>query len=765
MASAPASTVWQPGREDRAALLLVALLPIVAALPQLTGLFITDPLVYRASIASGVLPGWLPGQPTSDPNDGFQTQALGVRAALDWLEGTVPWWNPYSGVGLPLAAEYQPAAFFPLTFLLLLPKGMLLQQLALQVLAGIGTYGLLRQGAIGREAAAAGAIVFAFNGTLAVFAHGPAQAVPFIPWMIWAIERAYAKAPTGLPGGWRMLAFAMAMSLLAGFPETAYIGGLLALAWAVTRGVQLHAAFRVPYARRIALGGVVGIAIAAPQVAAFFLFLPHADIGLHASDFAHAFLPRAGVVPTLAAPFFHGPIHALETSEFIWHVWGSSGGFVTLALVTLAIYGFAARRGPLGWLLAGWVVLAIAKTFGSMWISTLWNLIPGIALTVFARYAQPSWALALVILAAWGLDALRRGPGARPGAQALACLAPLLAVASAALFSDHLWPYLIENVRMRNWALGSAVWALGTSAACLWLIRRSGDERRRRALAAVLVVDAVMMFSIPRLSAPRAGDVDYASMRFLRDHLGMQRFFSMGPIEPNYGAYFGLGQVNHNYLPLPKNWAEFVRTRLDTRTGTPPFGSEVFNGARHRGDGNSGWQLYANIDSYREAGVRFVVVSHPHVLVHPFVPVRESAAMKIYELPGFAPYLETRGATCRIEAPRRTEMTVDCAAAATLVRRELYFPGWRATVDGAAAKVEPHGPIFQSIALPAGRSTVRFAYAPPGIGWAWLACAVGVLAFAAPLARRARTGSRLAASGRGSAPLPDPGAPRPQPGP
>ena len=143
--------------------------------------------------------------PYADPNNGFTTQALGYRAALDWLNGTVPWWNYFSGVGLPLAAEYQPAVFFPATLMLLLPNGMLLQHILLQILAGLGTYGLLRQLGLGRLAAVTGGLLFAFNGALAWFDHAPALPVPFLPWVLWGVERALAKAALGMRGGWRML--------------------------------------------------------------------------------------------------------------------------------------------------------------------------------------------------------------------------------------------------------------------------------------------------------------------------------------------------------------------------------------------------------------------------------------------------------------------------------------------------------------------------------------------------------------------------------
>jgi hypothetical protein len=52
--------------------------------------------------------------------------------------------------------------------------------------------------------------------------------------------------------------------------------------------------------------------------------------------------------------------------------------------------------------------------------------------------------------------------------------------------------------------------------------------------------------------------------------------------------------------------------------------------------------------------------------------------------------------------------------------------------------VAEHGPLFQAIALPAGRSEVRFSYAPPHIGWAWLCAALAAAGLLAPVASHAR---------------------------
>ena len=85
--------IWCP-----LACILVAVL--VANAPVLLHLVTTNPLVLNAALTAPA-PGWLPGLPYIDGNAGFTMQALGHLAALDWLHGHIPWWNPYEGVGSP----------------------------------------------------------------------------------------------------------------------------------------------------------------------------------------------------------------------------------------------------------------------------------------------------------------------------------------------------------------------------------------------------------------------------------------------------------------------------------------------------------------------------------------------------------------------------------------------------------------------------------------------------------------------------------------
>ena len=90
-----------------------------------------------------------------------------------------------------------------------------------------------------------------------------------------------------------------------------------------------------------------------------------------------------------------------------------------------------------------------------------------------------------------------------------------------------------------------------------------------------------------------------------------------------------------------------------------------------------------------------------------------NATMSIYRLPDPAPYFSASDGPCRLLAQGRKAVRATCDAPAALVRRELFFPGWQARVNGAEVPLRRADSIFQSVALPKGSSDVRFFYRPP----------------------------------------------------
>ncbi|MGH2683743.1 MAG: hypothetical protein ACRDIX_10970 [Actinomycetota bacterium] len=109
------------------------------------------------------------------------------------------------------------------------------------------------------------------------------------------------------------------------------------------------------------------------------------------------------------------------------------------------------------------------------------------------------------------------------------------------------------------------------------------------------------------------------------------------------------------------------------------------------------------------------------------------------ESPGMEPPGEAPGhATYRQEGPQAAEVIVDGRSPALLVVRNVWDPGWRATIDGRPAPVLVADYLLQGIPVPAGRHTVELRYDDPWVGFGVLgsALALGALAAAAFALRR-----------------------------
>jgi uncharacterized membrane protein YfhO len=50
-----------------------------------------------------------------------------------------------------------------------------------------------------------------------------------------------------------------------------------------------------------------------------------------------------------------------------------------------------------------------------------------------------------------------------------------------------------------------------------------------------------------------------------------------------------------------------------------------------------------------------------------------------------------------------------------LVLTDTWFPGWQATVDGAEQPIRRANHALRAVAVPAGRHTVEFRYAPASV--------------------------------------------------
>ncbi|MEA1650108.1 hypothetical protein UAJ10_13945 [Nitrospirillum sp. BR 11164] len=584
---------------SRRPLFLVLIAPILAKLHLILGWRLADARFLESGIAARVLRRSLS---TLDPNIAYTSQALGHRAALDWLSGHIPWWNPYSGIGMPLAGDMQSAALFPLTVLLALPNGQLYMHISLQVLAGLFTWMLLRRLGLAPTASAVAALLFEFNGTYAWLGNAVVNPICFLPLTLLGVEAVRTRVQAGGRGGWAWIALGLALSLYAGFPEVAYFNGLLVGVWTLARLAGLSGRQGADYLARAALGAVGGVLVAGPILVAFLGYLPHANLGDHSDGgFRHVHLSAARLI-TLVLPYALGRLSDPGTAES-FGFWGGVGGYTGVGLLALGMIGaIGSHLRPLRLALVGWVAIVTGAMYGLPVVNTLVTAIPGVGWAMFFRYFAPSVAFALAVLA--GLACQDLTEAAKPTRRQW--LGFLTALAFIALASGLAAPLLALKPYRAPWLWGSlavAAMVLGGMAA---ILRRPtpGTPNRARWLGGLAVAEAVLLLLIPTVFYPSAGVLREDGVGFLRRHLGLQRYYTLGPIQPNYGAYYGIGGINHNNLPLPAAWVDHVVQRLDDNTYPIAFDGRD----RRVATGPSAVDnLRRDPDAYRDMGVRYVV--------------------------------------------------------------------------------------------------------------------------------------------------------------
>ena len=130
---------------------------------------------------------------------------------------------------------------------------------------------------------------------------------------------------------------------------------------------------------------------------------------------------------------------------------------------------------------------------------------------------------------------------------------------------------------------------------------------------------------------------------FLQRNLGLSRYFSLGPLGPNYGSYYTIRELDASDNPFSSVFANYILTRLDP-TADPYFFTGVFGP-------NPTQELESHLDGYRAAGVRYVLAPEGVTLPQgpkTFTLVFRSPTTWIYRLAGTEPYFTSTSPRCTV---------------------------------------------------------------------------------------------------------------------
>ncbi len=207
-------------------------------------------------------------------------------------------------------------------------------------------------------------------------------------------------------------------------------------------------------------------------------------------------------------------------------------------------------------------------------------------------------------------------------------------------------------------------------------------------------------------------------VRFLDAHLGLERFAELGAINPNYGTYFGLSEVNVNDLPIPRSYARFISRELDPNTS--PLLFTGYSQASSAGP-SAAREVTTHLAQYEAIGVKYLVA--PAQVALPPAAHGEGITLEyadphfhIYQLPHPVPFFHTVDGGCALRPLSWQVVDASCSRTATVVREEQWLPGWVVSTGARTLTVGRHGTLFQAVRLPAGSTTLTYTYAPPGEG-------------------------------------------------
>lgn len=649
---------------------------------------------------------------TIDPNDGNTKQSLGIEANRQLSQGQLPLWNYNEGVGTPLLGETQSAALFPFTPLLSLSFGWQIYHIVLESLAGIGTFFFLRKLLNNKKQsqkdliAMLGGILFALNPTFFMLTNACFNPIAFLPWQLLAvsfifdnIKNKFLTKQTIYP----IILFitSLVLALLSGFPETAYIQGILVVIFAIYKLVKTEKKYKLQAFRNLAIGGAVAIFISLPWLIEFLTFIkPENGFNGGHGDGAFATAAFANNALTYLTHFFPNLIGYDDINT----ITGSIGGVFNIVILFFAIISCISRKNPL-WvkiLFGGWFIIGWLRLIGAPGLIDLMQHIPFLGQAAVHRYLTSSMELALIILACFGLNSIAKNEVRRRNLAIVTIIVTLfgLAIVFGAVL-DKVFNPIIHSSKMLVWTMLYGELNIGIFLVIIYQVL-SRYKLKMKLIVALLISQALLFFVPWQLGAPqRPVEINTSAVEFLQNNLGNQRFDS-DKIQSNYGSYFGISQLNHDDLPVPVKWVNY-RIQHDL----PVLAGGV------NGYSNFGSEEYIN--EIAKLGVKYIVVP-TNELDQKLVDkmklqlVYGDNGTQILEIPNYKEYFTA--SNCELTTINKAEVDVNCETDSELLRLELNYPGWTATIDDENIEINNQDDLFQKINISQGKHKIKFIYWP-----------------------------------------------------
>lgn len=693
-------------------------------------------------------------------------------AAENLQHGVLPLWNPYLYSGSPFAADMQSGLYYPpnlVAFTLARPFSyQTMEALAVfhYLLAAVGAYCYGRGLGLAWAGAFAVGLIYAFGGfNAAHLAHlNMLAAAAWLPLILLLFHNAVLRGALG----WAAAAGAIyGIAVLAGHTQVSlYTALFLGVYWLwalATRGwesrsgpahapdEQVASAGRVALTFPVCLAAALGVAAVQLLPLAELLRLSlRADLSYaRAVEFAASPL---GLI-TLLVPHFFGdsPADYWGLRWSLGEVYGYAG-ILTLALAAVVLWVVRPwRRWTAFFALTALLALLLSLGEHTALYGWLYRFVPGFDKVRAAGRFLLLFDFALAVLAGHGIDLLSRPLRARwrPAYSLLLRLAAVV-LGSAVFLAGPLFyyamltsqdkdPIIFRRVATALNSFNLSILLLALSVGLLLWHRRRPFAGLPYLALALLVLD---LFSANATLNPTTEDVlrgfrHTAIVDYLRAAEPARIDTATGAADlwqPDAGLLYGLPDTLGLFNPM--TLADYQRYWESLGSRSVP-GYDLLNAGYLIGrkdvvldrakfalafDGDPELNVYRN----RSAAPRAFITGAAEVLPRDeqlarlraadFEPRRTVLLEPGTALPGdMAPGGEVRQFS--YPTPNEVLVVVDNPHPGYLVLGEVYYPGWRAFVDGREVPILRANYVFRAIILPAGAREVRFVFAPRA--WQW----------------------------------------------
>ena len=681
-------------------------------------------------------PGGLVYPPRGEFTDLTITHWPNIEFAIESLRanGQLPLWRPAIMSGTPFAANplsglhYLPHAIF---LVVPLAIGFNLLFIAHVWLAGCGVYALLRAWRVERLAAFVGALTW--MATPKLFAHlgaghvGMVEAAAWMPWAVLASHR-LVEHRRAMDAVW--LGAVWAIQFLAD-PRTSFYTLVLTVPYLVAGAVF---ATRIPPLeggrRNLAL---ISVCLGVP-VASVTLAVLSAALWLPLAEFIT--LSNRGALTLAEAGEWSLPFRQLVSLVLVnwsgFHEWTVYVGILPLALAVAGCKRQAVGRGGRNWLppfLLLAVVLAALFSLGTNGpvFPLLFRLVPGLSLL---RVPPRAWfivAFATACLCAFGVEAMMRQ--ARPP-RGWVTLTGVALAAFALMFGLGGYFVLLgrSEVAPARASLLHMGLAVPVSAAVL-LLRAQGriGPRRFAALSAVVIVATLLPvdWSFYRVVPEERAFADHGDVAvWLTQSVrpGPFRVYSPSYSLPQHVAQRAGLELADGVDPMQlASYASQMQAATGTRASSysvtiPAFPPES-NVATALRDAVPDAQLLGKLN------VGYVVAEFP-MRIEGLVERAHIGSTFVYENQWALPraFVGVTPANIPVLTPDRVVVEADGPGVLTL--SQVYYPGWRASVDGRPGGISTSDALM-TVSLDAGHHLVEFLFDPWTVKVGWLVSAVG----------------------------------------